>query len=327
MKKIDISLIVPIYGVEKYIERCLRSLFTQTKSDGVEFILVNDATPDNSMVVVESIIKDYPNLDIKIVNHAINKGLAVARQSGVDISSGEFIMHIDSDDWCESTMLEELYDFAVATNSDVVVCDIYKNILDEEIYEKQMVSEDPLEFYALVLNGKAMPSLCNKFIKRSVLIDNDIKSVPSINMGEDQILCAQLMCKGRPQIDYLEKAYFHYCIRNGSYMGVVSDKYLQESIAGTDIIEQMIREENLIDRFHEGLIVKKLRVKLKCLLNSSGDRQREYATIYPETNEYIYSHTPAKLPYKVALKQATFGRVFMFNVIANAVRYIHKVRR
>ena len=94
-----VSIIVPIYGVEHFIERCARSLFEQTL-DGIEFIFVNDSTPDNSISILLRVLEDYPNRQnqVRIVQHEVNKGLPFARQTGIRLAKGEYIAHCDSDD-------------------------------------------------------------------------------------------------------------------------------------------------------------------------------------------------------------------------------------
>lgn len=327
MNKIKISVIIPIYGVENYIEICLKSIFTQTRINGVEFILVNDATNDNSMVLASDIITLYPQLDIKIINHSENKGLASARQSGVDIANGEYIMHIDSDDWYEPTMLEDLYTVAKENNADIVICDLYKNYLNRDIYIKQSVSDDPLQSYDYVLRSVSYPSIWNKLIKRSYLIDNNIKSIPNINMGEDLLLTTQLLCNGNPKICHQPKAYAHYCIRDSSYVGQMSERSLVDLISGMSIIESIIEKTNNIERFTQGIICRKLHIKLKCLQFSTRDTQKSYALLYPETGQYIYTHLSAKLPYKFALKQAASGRLYLFNAVLFIIKFLHKIKR
>ena len=103
-----VSIVVPVYGVEKYIERCARSLFTQTFGD-IEYIFVNDCTKDSSMQVLEFVMKDYPARNVRIINKEKNEGLPQARKTGVLASTGDFIMHIDSDDWVEHDIVEKLY--------------------------------------------------------------------------------------------------------------------------------------------------------------------------------------------------------------------------
>ncbi len=137
----DISVIVPIYGVEKYIAESLRSLFSQTKTDGVEFILVNDCTKDRSIEIAREVISDFPTLDIKIIEHEVNGGVAVTRQTGLDTATGRYTIHFDPDDWCEPNMLEELYNKAIETNADVVISDylkVYKKLcsIESNIYQK-----------------------------------------------------------------------------------------------------------------------------------------------------------------------------------------------
>ena len=118
-----VSVIVAIYNSEKYIEECARSLFTQTL-DEIEYIFVNDATPDNSICILKNVLKEYPNRQsyAKIINLETNGGIAHARQIGISQASGEYIIHADSDDWVDNDMYERLYVYAKETNSDIVGC-------------------------------------------------------------------------------------------------------------------------------------------------------------------------------------------------------------
>ncbi|MBD5421701.1 MAG: glycosyltransferase family 2 protein, partial [Bacteroides sp.] len=138
MKYIAISVIVPVYGVEKYIERCVRSLFSQTMTEGVEFIFINDCTKDRSIELLTGIISEYPQLSpqVKIIHHPRNRGLAVARQTGLDAAQGEYILHLDSDDYFESDMLEMMYETAMANNSDVVVSDFFWSYKKVDVYQE-----------------------------------------------------------------------------------------------------------------------------------------------------------------------------------------------
>ena len=109
-----VSVIVPIYEVEKYIERCVRSLFEQTLDD-IEYIFVDDCTKDNSITVLERVIKDYPNRksQITILHHETNKGLPQARKTGLLSARGDYIAHCDSDDWVDHKLFALMYEKAV----------------------------------------------------------------------------------------------------------------------------------------------------------------------------------------------------------------------
>lgn len=120
-----ISVIIPIYNVERFITRCAISLMKQTLKEDVEFIFVDDATPDRSIDLLQEVINQYPERrnQVRLIRHAKNKGLPAARNSGLKVAVGEYIFHCDSDDWLELDMLETLYDVAVKKQADIVWCD------------------------------------------------------------------------------------------------------------------------------------------------------------------------------------------------------------
>ena len=119
-----VSVIIPVFGVEKYIERCARSLFEQTLDD-IEFIFVDDCTNDDSISVLQKVLMEYPNRNnqTKIVYHDVNKGLPAARQTGLRIASGEYVAHCDSDDWVERSIYADMYEKASEEEADIVICD------------------------------------------------------------------------------------------------------------------------------------------------------------------------------------------------------------
>ena len=104
-----LSIVVPIYNVENYIEKSVRSLFEQTYPN-IEYIFVNDCTPDKSMGVLDSVLADYPHRvsNVVVINHTQNKGLAISRHDGFVVAKGEYIATCDSDDWVELDMYENL---------------------------------------------------------------------------------------------------------------------------------------------------------------------------------------------------------------------------
>lgn len=118
-----ISVIIPVYNVFKHIRRCLLSAFNQTYTD-IEYIIVNDATPDNSMGIVYEVIAQYPQKDVRIINHPVNKGLGGARNTGVQASSGEYIFFLDSDDEIPPTSIETLTQSIHNKNIDLVIGEI-----------------------------------------------------------------------------------------------------------------------------------------------------------------------------------------------------------
>ena len=115
-----ISIIVPVYNVEKYIERCLKSLVNQTLQD-IEIIIVNDGSQDKSEEIIEKYVKENHN-KIKYYEKS-NGGLSSARNYGIEYATGEYIAFLDSDDYVETNMYEEMYNLAKKENADMVECD------------------------------------------------------------------------------------------------------------------------------------------------------------------------------------------------------------
>lgn len=122
----QVSILVPIYGVEKYIERCARSLFEQTYGN-LEYIFVDDCTPDKSIDILERVMEDYPNRkeQVRIIRHEHNRGLAAARNTALDAAQGSFLSHVDSDDYLARDAIRLLVNKQVETGADIVTGNYY----------------------------------------------------------------------------------------------------------------------------------------------------------------------------------------------------------
>src|SRR5574344_2940798 len=160
-----VSIIIPIYNVEKYIERCARSLFEQTEED-LEFIFVNDVTPDNSIQILNNVIKDYPSRkhQIKILENEKNLGVAETRLKGIMEASGEYIIHCDSDDWVDRDIYRMLYEKAKAEDLDIVWCDFYRTDGVTNKRDIQNTNTDKVTILKYILTGKKQSTLWNHLV-------------------------------------------------------------------------------------------------------------------------------------------------------------------
>jgi len=221
-----VSVIIPVYGVEKYIERCARSLFEQTLED-LEYIFVDDCSFDDSITVLKKVIEDYPlrKSQIKILTMPFNSGIAAARRKGIENSTGDYLIHCDSDDWVECDMYERLLNKAKEDSSDIVVCDYFEEIGEQIIYRQVLHGED---LCASVLLSNA--SLWNRLIHRNCVFSEDIV-YPIENIAEDCALFFQYATKAS-KYSYINKAYYHYVRRKDSILGVrTNEKLLDRQIA------------------------------------------------------------------------------------------------
>ena len=120
-----VSVIIPVYNVEKYIERCSENLFSQTLDD-IEFIFIDDCTPDRSIEILKSVLERFPNRKetVKILKMPKNSRQAAVRKYGMELATGDYIIHCDSDDWVDVDLYEKMYTEAVRSDADVVICPI-----------------------------------------------------------------------------------------------------------------------------------------------------------------------------------------------------------
>lgn len=191
-----VSVIVPVYRVEKYIERCAISLFEQTM-DGIEYIFVDDCTPDKSIDILKLTIEKYElrfaegKNTVRIVRMPTNSGLPAVRRHGIQLATGDYIIHCDSDDWVDTDMFRLLYEKAASENADVVFCDFCRTDGTTNDQVKEVFPTDKKNLTTYILTKKSNSSLCNKLIRRSVY-DNANILFPQYNNLEDWTILSQL---------------------------------------------------------------------------------------------------------------------------------------
>ena len=332
MENIAITVIVPVYGVERYIERCARSLFGQTLTDGVEFIFVNDCTKDRSIELLSACIECYPQLrsQIRIINHLRNRGLAAARQTGLEAAQGEYILHLDSDDYFEPDMLEVMYQAALAKNADVVVSDFFWSLKKGDFYQEcPLYGSQESMFKSIIVpwrygNKSVNPSLCNKLIKRNIYKEYNITSVEGINSGEDFIVTIQILYHAAV-ITKVDHAFVHYNKQNqGSYTHDKSSINMRQRIMATEIVANFLFKKGIA--CDEELDERRFYEKLLAIANCDIDSLQEFITMYPWLDYEKHKHLVA--PYwRVPIKFAFQGKIGMFVFLRNLIFPIRKVYR
>lgn len=256
-----ISIIVPVYNVEQYIGKCLLSIINQTYKENFECLIINDATPDNSMVIVNRLIMKAPlNISFKVINHDKNKGLSEARNTGIRYSNGNYIYFTDSDDFLEPDCLEN-----------------FSNILKEypTVELIQGSAKARIKNYDLS-HRKDLPRYVNdkKWIKLAFLKRN-IFPVTSWNrlIKKDFIIKHKLffksgvihedehwnfyICKYLNSIAFCKKNTYNYIVRDGSIMNTASSNSIQSWLTILDDfitdIDSLCRKEQIsliFERLH-----------------------------------------------------------------------------
>ena len=211
MDKYRISLIVPIYGVEKYIAKFAESALDQTYQD-LQFIFVNDGTKDRSMEILRDLIANrYAHLQSRIVIiDKENGGLPSARKAGLDVAEGEYVLFADSDDWMETDAVEKVMAKADETHADIIYFDLIKEYGNRTSYkrEREYTGETKDDFIVNMFNYKSFGYTVTKCFKRRLYTENVIY-FPKLGMHEDIYLMSQIIFYAKSLV-HIPEALYHY---------------------------------------------------------------------------------------------------------------------
>jgi len=280
---IEVSVLVPIYNVSKYIERCAHSLFNQTFNE-IEFIFVNDASTDNSLELLRNVIAEYPHLTncIKIIQHKNNMGLAEVRNTALNASQGKYIAVVDSDDYIEHLMIEQLYKKAIVENADIVVSDIYMEYQNKSIYQIDFLSVSPENHLLDILKNKDSHShLCNKLILKSLYLREDCRVPSGLNYFEDRHVMTRLFFYAK-KIVKIDMAFYHYVQYNdNSITKNITDMNFQNMVDFWEMLEDFFKSKNVYKKYAEILEYSKIQNKVNLMLGTkSKSLMKNYADIY-----------------------------------------------
>jgi len=204
-----ISVIIPVYNVEKYLSRCIDSVINQTYKN-LEIILIDDGSMDDSgKICDEYALKDNR---IKVI-HKQNGGVSSARNVGLDIAKGEYIGFVDSDDYIENDMYEILYELLVRNQTDISCCNKYVFRVNKFIDSENFPTEKILSFNEVLDNPKHDFYIWNKLFSRNVI--GNIRFNEQLTLGEDLLFTYQVLQKIR-NIAFYKEAKYYYCDNSNS---------------------------------------------------------------------------------------------------------------
>lgn len=326
-----VSVVVPVYGVEKYIERCARSLFEQTLDD-IEYLFIDDCTPDKSVEILKQVMEDYPQRKNKVVIHRMeqNSGQAKVRESGMRSATGEYVIHCDSDDWVHPEMYERLYHYAVTGDYDMVWCDYYRSDGKHNEYIPQKSDTQAVNLVGNMLAGsrsRLIGSVWNRLYKRR--LQTGI-IYPKANMNEDLVIVTQLTlaCK---KIGHLSQALYYYYVNPASICMEPNEKSVVRNLEGAidnnRIIMQVLSEKGLDKCLSKQIVSKKLACK-EILIPLLG--QRKYRNLWCDTFSEINSQIMSNPYISRNSKFRAFCMLYwcypLYSFIKNMSVFIHKIK-
>jgi glycosyltransferase involved in cell wall biosynthesis len=238
-----VSIIVPVYNVEKYIDRCLSSLVNQTLKD-IEIIVVDDASPDNSKKIIDSYVKKYP----KKVRYFYkeNGGQGSARNLGLTKAKGDYIAYVDSDDYIEPDMMEKMYNKAISDNSDIVVCG------SREV----SINGDELGInYASIYNDKDLDILYGSMAVWNKIYKKDIldKMVFREKLWYEDIDFTIKLALSTDKISFVNEPLYNYLVRPGSTMNNTNYKRNLELLDAFDEMIKYFKKKKTYNKNYEKL--------------------------------------------------------------------------
>lgn len=298
-----VSLLVPVYGVEQYVARCAESLFSQTYKD-LEYVFVDDCTPDGSIAVIEHVLERFPERrdQVKIIRHEVNRGLGAARATALAASTGECVMHVDSDDYMPAGAVEALCRRMEETGAEVVDGG-YERVSGGKVLEICMPfhGRNDLYVYMLLCQNIFSNRIWGRLYRRSLYKKYKIKHIENIDYGEDYSVVPALLFKSeRAWTD--EIVYCYRADNTSSYTHAMSDKNYRSYVnAVYTIYATMLNYDDTTGFYRSALEIGMLNL-MRCLRKSGRGFKYmddlfwyEPYGVMPRICEFFIRHCPYKL--------------------------------
>ena len=316
-----ISIIIPIYNTEKYLSKCLDSIIAQTYTNW-EAILVDDGSPDNCGKICD----EYSAKDKRFrIIHQPNGGVSVARQTGLDNATGDYIIHCDPDDWIEPTMLEKLIQVTKKDNVDIVICDlvIHNGKTIEHCTQNIPDNITSKELQNKIIGQEVHGSLCNKLIRKSCC--KDISFTPQdISFCEDELFLIKILNK-ELTVRYIHSGLYHYILHNGS-VSMPTKKSVYSKLTVLNEIEKIVDSDSVdnFKAFKKNILVTAFLAKEFQLLK----------TLYKDLqSDFIKEGKPynVKLPlsscFSIALNGHPYIAYYLYKLNLSAIRLILRFKK
>lgn len=278
-----ISIIVPVYNVEKYLSRCIDSILSQTFFD-FEILLIDDGSTDGSPIICDK----YSNKDSRVrVFHKKNGGVSSARNLGLEYALGEWITFVDSDDWIDNNMYTLLYEEAISSNADIVLCDFYVYYSKNRIELNKAISTDCSKNDIIRKYILSFTSLCNMLVHRSLYDKTKLRIPLNIINCEDFWLTVQLFYYAKKVSSIHIPLYYYNRENENSILNNFDANKAQSEINAYLNIISFFREKNILDLYNKEISWRILKCKQDLVLNPKTHKL--FLELYPVSHKYILS--------------------------------------
>ena len=293
-----ITVMISCYNAESTISKCLASLFENAVSEKCEFIIVDDCSTDGSLNMIEATILKYPKLhgNITVISHKARSGVAVARNTALENASGDYIIYVDSDDWVEPDYLSLLYEAARKTDADLICCDYYVDTARDKKRIRAFPGMDSSACLHRLAENKYYGYLWIKLIRRSVLIDNNIKCIECVDLWEDMVISCKILPYIK-NISYVNKALYHYVANPHSLVHTFNQNKAENLIAAVREIERFYAEKNIYKKHADEINC--LKIRAKALINLKMQKnERDFYSKSIKISSVLFSAIPLRMKFE-----------------------------
>ena len=298
-----ISVIIPVYNAEKTLPHCIASLYAQTYRN-LELLFINDCSKDNSLAVINEQITNATNvagIETKVLIHETNRGVAAARNTGLEAATGDYIYYVDADDWIAPDTLESLVREAEQKEADIVGHEWYLAFEQNERYMRQPAFSSPDEALRNMMGGMLRWNLWLFLVRRSLYEKNGIRFIEGMNMGEDMMVMIKLFTCAK-NVSFLNKPFYHYVQANAnSLTHIYSQEHIRQVTTNVYEVEKYIGNGGLSKQLEPYTHFLKLNIKLPLLISDDEARYKQWLEWFSESNSYVMKNK--LLPLRTRLIQ------------------------
>lgn len=284
MNNNKVSILVPFYNVEEYVGRCLESLFTQSYPN-IEYVFVNDSTPDKSMEVIDEYIAKYGVADkCKMIIHEQNLGISASRNDCLDNMTGDYFLFVDGDDYIDKDMVELLVEAAVKGDADISGCGYVEEFADYSVEYPQKYTNDHNEMLRSITMLTIKGVLWKLLIRREVVVINDLRFPYDNSINEDYYFCCKLFYFAK-SFASVDRCLYHYVQYNPNNLTRISLQNVESQAAAIQKIEEFYREKGVYKNVEKELNMRKFVSKLPLILDKTCLNVKKWRTLFPESND------------------------------------------
>ena len=291
MESMTVSVIIPVYNASATLGGCLDSLNRQT-IQRFELLFIDDSSTDRSLDILMSYAEQYSTGDfvVKVLRHERNRGVAAARNTGLEYATGEYVYYVDADDFIEPDTLECLLKEAQEKELDIVGHEWFLTFKSDERYMKQPLFVTPDEALRQMMCGVMRWNLWLFLVRRSLYVENDIRFTEGLNMGEDMMVMMKLfICAGK--VGIVHRPFYHYRQSNPeSLTKIYSQEHIIQVANNVYEVEKYVNASAYADSLIEFIPFLKLNIKLPLLITDDKSHYEQWLECFPEANCYVMNN-------------------------------------